>query len=92
MEQPCDIGDIAGRQGEGRTDADPANLARPHVKAVLTGESADELFAYVDRSRKFADELTLSLGTNRTQDDRLRGECLRDRHLIVAQMDVCSAQ
>ncbi len=69
-----------------------AKLARPHVKAVLTGEGADELFAYVDRPRELADELTRSLGTTRTHNDRLRGECLRDRHLIVAQMDVCRAQ
>lgn len=47
-----------------------ARLARQHVKAVLTGEGADELFAgyayhhaYVDRPRDLADELTRSLGT-----------------------------
>lgn len=47
-----------------------AKLARRHVKAVLTGEGADELFAgytyhhaYVDRPRELADELTRSLGT-----------------------------
>ncbi|MEO3388480.1 asparagine synthase (glutamine-hydrolyzing) [Mesorhizobium sp. CAU 1741] len=47
-----------------------AKLARQHVKAVLTGEGADELFAgytyhhaYVDRTRELADELTRSLGT-----------------------------
>lgn len=47
-----------------------ARLARRHVKAVLTGEGADELFAgysyhhaYVDRPRALADELTRSLGT-----------------------------
>lgn len=47
-----------------------AKLARKHVKAVLTGEGADELFAgytyhhaYVDRPRELADELTRSLGT-----------------------------
>ncbi|PWW01434.1 asparagine synthase (glutamine-hydrolysing) [Hoeflea marina] len=47
-----------------------ARLARRHVKAVLTGEGADELFAgytyhhgYVDRPRELADELTRSLGT-----------------------------
>lgn len=47
-----------------------AKLARQHVKAVLTGEGADELFAgyayhhaYVDRPRALADELTRSLGT-----------------------------
>jgi asparagine synthase (glutamine-hydrolysing) len=45
-----------------------AKLARAHVKAVLTGEGADELFAgytyhhaYVDRPRELADELTRSL-------------------------------
>ena len=45
-------------------------LARRHVKAVLTGEGADELFAgytyhhaYAGRSRALADELTRSLGT-----------------------------
>jgi len=43
-------------------------LARQHVKAVLTGEGADELFAgysyhhdYVDAPRQLADELTRSL-------------------------------
>ncbi len=43
-------------------------LARRHVKAVLTGEGADELFAgyayhhaYVERPRALADELTRSL-------------------------------
>lgn len=43
-------------------------LARRHVKAVLTGEGADELFAgyayhqrYADRPRDLADELTRSL-------------------------------
>ncbi len=43
-------------------------LARRHVKAVLTGEGADELFAgyayhhaYVDEPRALADELTRSL-------------------------------
>ena len=47
-----------------------ARLAREHVKAVLTGEGADELFAgyayhhaYVDDPRGLADELTRSLGT-----------------------------
>ena len=47
-----------------------AKLARSHVKAVLTGEGADELFAgyayhaaYVDSPRELADELTRSLGT-----------------------------
>jgi asparagine synthase (glutamine-hydrolysing) len=47
-----------------------ARLARAHVKAVLTGEGADELFAgyayhhaYVDDPRALADELTRSLGT-----------------------------
>ena len=47
-----------------------ARLARREVKAVLTGEGADELFAgyayhrdYVDRPRALADELTRSLGT-----------------------------
>ena len=47
-----------------------AKLARSHVKAVLTGEGADELFAgyayhaaYVDSPRQLADELTRSLGT-----------------------------
>lgn len=46
-----------------------ARLARQHVKAVLTGEGADELFAgyayhheYVDDPRGLADELTRSLG------------------------------
>ena len=45
-------------------------LARQHVKAVLTGEGADELFAgyayhhdYADQYRELADELTRSLGT-----------------------------
>ena len=45
-----------------------ARLAREHVKAVLTGEGADELFAgygyhhaYVDTPRELADELTRSL-------------------------------
>lgn len=45
-------------------------LARRHVKAVLTGEGADELFAgytyhhtYARRPRALADELTRSLGT-----------------------------
>ena len=45
-----------------------AELARERVKAVLTGEGADELFAgyayhhdYVDRPRALADELTRSL-------------------------------
>ncbi|WP_371059753.1 asparagine synthase (glutamine-hydrolyzing) [Rhodosalinus sp. 5P4] len=45
-----------------------ARLARRHVKAVLTGEGADELFAgytyhhaYVDHPRELADELTRSL-------------------------------
>lgn len=45
-----------------------ARLARAHVKAVLTGEGADELFAgytyhhdYVDQPRALADELTRSL-------------------------------
>ena len=44
-------------------------LARRHVKAVLTGEGADELFAgyayhhaYARRPRELADELTRSLG------------------------------
>ncbi|MGF1475848.1 MAG: asparagine synthase (glutamine-hydrolyzing) [Geminicoccaceae bacterium] len=44
-------------------------LARAHVKAVLTGEGADELFAgytyhhdYADRPRALADEITRSLG------------------------------
>lgn len=47
-----------------------ARLARKEVKAVLTGEGADELFAgytyhhaYVDDPRALADELTRSLGT-----------------------------
>lgn len=47
-----------------------ARLARAHVKAVLTGEGADELFAgyayhhgYVDDPRALADELTRSLCT-----------------------------
>lgn len=47
-----------------------ARLARQHVKAVLTGEGADELFAgytyhhaYIDNPRALADELTRSLGT-----------------------------
>jgi asparagine synthase (glutamine-hydrolysing) len=47
-----------------------ARLARAEVKAVLTGEGADELFAgygyhhdYVDDPRALADELTRSLGT-----------------------------
>ena len=47
-----------------------ARLARKDVKAVLTGEGADELFAgyayqhdYVDDPRALADELTRSLGT-----------------------------
>ena len=46
-----------------------ARLAREQVKAVLTGEGADELFAgyryhhtYVDDPRALADELTRSLG------------------------------
>lgn len=46
-----------------------ARLARRHVKAVLTGEGADELFAgyayhhdYVEDPRALADELTRSLG------------------------------
>ena len=45
-----------------------AKLARRHVKAVLTGEGADELFAgytyhqdYVDHPRELAEELTRSL-------------------------------
>ena len=47
-----------------------ARLARAKVKAVLTGEGADELFAgygyhhaYVDDPRALAEELTRSLGT-----------------------------
>ena len=47
-----------------------ARLARREVKAVLTGEGADELFAgytyhhaYVDDPRALADELTRALGT-----------------------------
>lgn len=47
-----------------------ARLARRKVKAVLTGEGADELFAgytyqhaYVDDPRALADELTRALGT-----------------------------
>ena len=47
-----------------------ARLASRHVKAVLTGEGADELFAgyayhhaYIDNPRALADELTRSLGT-----------------------------
>ena len=47
-----------------------ARLAQQQVKAVLTGEGADELFAgytyhheYVDDPRALADELTRSLGT-----------------------------
>ncbi|WP_420404565.1 asparagine synthase (glutamine-hydrolyzing) [Nisaea sp.] len=47
-----------------------ARLARREVKAVLTGEGADELFAgyayhhgYVDQPRALADELTRALGT-----------------------------
>ncbi len=46
-----------------------ATLARRHVKAVLTGEGADELFAgytyhhaYAHNPRALADELTRSLG------------------------------
>jgi asparagine synthase (glutamine-hydrolysing) len=46
-----------------------ARLAREHVKAVVTGEGADELFAgyayhhaYVDDPRALADELTRGLG------------------------------
>lgn len=46
-----------------------ARLARENVKAVLTGEGADELFAgyayhhtYVDDPRALADEITRSLG------------------------------
>lgn len=46
-----------------------ATLARRHVKAVLTGEGADELFAgytyhhaYAHKPRALADELTRSLG------------------------------
>jgi asparagine synthase (glutamine-hydrolysing) len=46
-----------------------ATLARRHVKAVLTGEGADELFAgyayhheYARRPRALADEITRSLG------------------------------
>jgi asparagine synthase (glutamine-hydrolysing) len=45
-------------------------LASAHVKAVLTGEGADELFAgysyhhaYAGKGRALADELTRSLGT-----------------------------
>jgi len=45
-------------------------LARQHVKTVLTGEGADELFAgytyhhsYAGKSRALAEELTRSLGT-----------------------------
>lgn len=45
-------------------------LARRHVKAVLTGEGADELFAgyayhhaYARKPRALADEITRSLGT-----------------------------
>jgi asparagine synthase (glutamine-hydrolysing) len=45
-------------------------LARRHVKAVLTGEGADELFAgytyhhaYAGKARALADELTRALGT-----------------------------
>ena len=45
-------------------------LARQYVKAVLTGEGADELFAgyryhhdYAGKNRALADELTRSLGT-----------------------------
>ena len=47
-----------------------ARLARRDVKAVLTGEGADELFAgytyhhdYADHPRALADELTRALGT-----------------------------
>lgn len=47
-----------------------ARLARREVKAVLTGEGADELFAgyayhhdYADDPRALADEITRSLGT-----------------------------
>jgi asparagine synthase (glutamine-hydrolysing) len=47
-----------------------ATLARRHVKAVLTGEGADELFAgyayhhaYAGKPRALADEITRSLGT-----------------------------
>jgi len=46
------------------------SLARRHVKAVLTGEGADELFAgysyhhaYARKPRALADEITRSLGT-----------------------------
>ena len=46
-----------------------AMLARRHVKAVLTGEGADELFAgyayhhaYANKPRALADEITRSLG------------------------------
>ena len=46
-----------------------ATLARRHVKAVLTGEGADELFAgytyhhaYANKPRALADEITRSLG------------------------------
>ena len=68
-----------------------ARLARQHVKAVLTGEGADELFAgytyhhgYVDHPRELADELTRSLNAmhniNLQRVDRITmGESLEAR-------------
>lgn len=68
-----------------------ARLARRHVKAVLTGEGADELFAgytyhhaYVDRPRELAEELTRSLNAmhniNLQRVDRITmGESLEAR-------------
>ena len=68
-----------------------ARLARRHVKAVLTGEGADELFAgyayhhaYVDRPRELAEELTRSLAAmhniNLQRVDRITmGESLEAR-------------
>jgi asparagine synthase (glutamine-hydrolysing) len=68
-----------------------AKLARRYVKAVLTGEGADELFAgytyhhaYVDRPRELAEELTRSLNAmhniNLQRVDRITmGESLEAR-------------
>jgi asparagine synthase (glutamine-hydrolysing) len=68
-----------------------ARLARSHVKAVLTGEGADELFAgysyhhvYIDHPRELADELTRSLNAmhniNLQRVDRITmGESLEAR-------------